>query len=409
MTGGERAETVGAVLTGTRPPLWLLMLFATMSPFSLLLFLPALPPLAESLGVGLGTVQWIVTAFLIAVGGMQLVVGPLVDRLGRRRMVLASLALFLVVSALAATVTQATGLIGMRILQAICAASLSVVSRATVQDVFSGDQAGRAMSFVTLALQLPGLMAPAIGGALVVHAGWPSLFLLLAGMSAVLLVLSLRLLPETHPGARPGTAAPSAAPAGFVSDYGRLLRNRDFARPAAIVALTAGAAMTLLTVFPATLTDLFAMPPDRVGYLTSAYSLIGIMGALTAGQIVARVGVRRLMAGALFATAAWLAVSLAWMRVAPVTLVGLFVIVSIVGFAQSIVVSMGFAQAVEADAELRGTASGLAGSLSSIASAGVAAAGATLYAFGLSAAFGVVFLCFLLSAGLAGWRSLRAG
>ena len=102
MGQGERPETVGAVLTATRPPLWLLMLFATMSPFSLLLFLPALPPLADSLGVGLGTVQWVVTAFLIAVGRMQLVVGPLVDSLGRRKMVLASLVLFLAVSLLAA-------------------------------------------------------------------------------------------------------------------------------------------------------------------------------------------------------------------------------------------------------------------------------------------------------------------
>ena len=80
MVGSRPDPRARAILTGTRPPLWLLMLFAIMSPFSLLLFFPALPPLAEELGVGLGTVGWIINGFLIGVGTMQLAIGPLVDR-----------------------------------------------------------------------------------------------------------------------------------------------------------------------------------------------------------------------------------------------------------------------------------------------------------------------------------------
>lgn len=392
-----------AILVGTRPPLWLLMLFAIMSPFSLLLFFPALPPLAEELGVGLASVQWIITGFLIGLGTMQLVIGPLVDRLGRRTVVLTGLVLYIVTSALATAASGINSLIGLRIAQAICVASLSVVSRAAVQDVFTGTDAGRAMSFVTLALQLPGLLAPAIGGVLVVYAGWQSLFLLLTAMAVVLFVLAYRFLPETRPDAQ---KVPPAFSRVF-SDYLRLARNLQFATSAGVVALTAAASMTLLTVFPAALTDLFGKSPDVVGYYTSAYSVISLLGALASAQLVARFGVGRLMASVLGVTATYLAGYLIWSQVLSFSLTNLFVSVSVVGFGQSIIVSMGFARAVEADDALRETASGFAGAIASVVSAGFAAAGAAVYAFGLSMSLAVVLGCYLLSLGICGLVVLR--
>lgn len=397
-----------AILVGTCPPLWLLMLFAIMSPFSLLLFFPALPPLADELGVGLGSAQWIITGFLIGVGSMQLVIGPLVDRFGRRAVVLAGLVCFTATSALAAAASDVESLIGLRVIQAVCVAALSVVSRATVQDVFTGTEAGRAMSFVTLALQLPSLLAPALGGVLVVTAGWQSLFLLLSAVAVILLVLAFRFLPETRPDAHASAPALSRV----FSDYARLARNPQFVTSVGIVAMTAAAAMTLLTVFPAALTDLFDKSPDVVGYYTSAYSLISIAGALASAQLVARLGVGRLMASVLGAAAIYLAGYLAWSQVFSFTLTNFFIAVSVVGFCQSIVVSMGFARAVEADDELRGTASGVSGAFASIVSAGFAAAGASVYAFGLSMSLGVVLGCFLLSSGICGvqaWRDRPSG
>jgi DHA1 family bicyclomycin/chloramphenicol resistance-like MFS transporter len=259
------------------------------------------------------------------------------------------------------------------------------------------------MSFVTLALQLPSLLAPAIGGVLVVYAGWQSLFLLLAAVAVILFVLAYQFLPETRPDAQ----ANSPALSRVFSDYARLARNPQFATSAGIIALTAAAAMTLLTVFPAALTDLFGKSPDVVGYYTSAYSLISILGALASAQLVARLGVGRLMASVLGAAAIYLAGYLVWSQVFSFTLTNLFVSVSVVGFSQSIIVSMGFARAVDADEELRGTASGFAGAFASIVSAGFAAAGASVYAFGLSMSLGVVLGCFLLSSGICGVLVLR--
>lgn len=392
-----------SILLGTRPPLWLLMLFAVMSPLSLLLFFPALPSLADELGVGLGSAQWVITGFLIGVGTMQLVIGPLVDRIGRRTVVLTGLVFYIVSSALAAAADDVHPLIGLRVAQAICVASLSVVSRATVQDVFAGTDAGRAMSFITLALQLPSLIAPAIGGVLIVYAGWQSLFLLLTAIAAVLFILAYRYLPETRPDVR----VVSSTPSRVLSDYARLARNPQFSANAGIVALTAAAAMTLLTVFPATLTDLFGKSPDAIGYYTSAYSLIAILGALASAQLVARFGIAPLMASVLAVTVIYIAGYLLWSQALSFTLTNLFVSVSVIGFSQSILVSMGFARAVEADDTLRGTASGFAGAFASIVSAGFAAAGASVYAFGLSMSLAVVLSCFLLSSSIFGALALR--
>jgi len=404
MPDTARSRTGRGFLLEARPPLWLLMLYAAMSPFSLLLLFPALPPLAEELGVGLSTIQWVINGFLIGVGAMQLVIGPLVDRLGRRSVVLAGLVLFSTTSAVASSVTDVRWLIGVRVAQAVCVASLSVVSRATVRDVFSGTEAGRAMSFITMALQLPALVAPAIGGALVVHAGWESLFLLLAGIAAILLVPSIWLLPETRPEAN----EPLPGLARVFFDYGRLAHNPQFTANAAIIALCAAAAMTLLTVFPAALTDLFATRPDVVGYYTSAYSLISMLGALASAQLVKRLGMDRLMSTILVAVSVYLGSYVLWARLLAVTLPNLFLCLSVVGFGQSIVLSMGFARALEADDALRGTASGLAGALASIVSAGFSAAGAALYTSGVSMSLLVVFACYLLSSAIGCVRFLRA-
>ena len=114
----------------------------------------------------------------------------------------------------------------------------------------------------------------------------------------------------------------------------------------------------------------------------------------------------------LAAIAIYLAGYLVWSQALSFSLTNLFISVSVVGFGQSIIVSMGFARAVEADDALRGTASGFAGALASIVSAGFAAAGASVCVFGLSMSLAVVLGCFLFSSAICGvqaWRDRPSG
>jgi DHA1 family bicyclomycin/chloramphenicol resistance-like MFS transporter len=382
-----------SILVRTRPPLWLLMLFATASPFSLLLFIPALPSLAHDLDAGLGTVQWLITAFLISVGSMQLLIGPLADRLGRRSIVLVSLVCFAAISLFAVSIENIHLMIVCRVIQAICAAALSVVSRAAVQDVFEGVEAGKAMSMITLALQVPGFTAPAVGGLLAFHLGWRALFGFQAVFATAMFVLAYFLLSETKPAEMRDNSALSRA----FGDYGCLIANPQFTMNAAILALCAAASMTFMTILPSALSELFGKSTEEVGFYASANSVASITGALIAAQLVVRLGMVRLMAIGLAAASIHLAGYVSSLAFVPPTVMNLLLALLVVSFCQSIVVSMGFAQVLGADDRLRGTASGFAGAIASITAASFAAVGAMLYSAGLVRPLLVIFSCFLLS------------
>ncbi|MEZ4282594.1 MAG: MFS transporter [Myxococcota bacterium] len=382
-----------SILVRTRPPLWLLMVLATASPVSLLLFIPALPSIAQELGAGLGDVQWLITAFLLSVGSMQLLIGPLADRLGRRAIVLVSLVCLAAISLFALTVEDLRLMIACRVIQAVCSAALSVVSRAAVQDVFEGVEAGQAMSLITLCLQVPAFAAPVIGGLLVQHLGWRSLFGFMAASAIAVFGLAFVYLRET----RSAELRDDAAAGRALEAYGRLIASPQFARNAAILSLCAGASMTFLTVLPSVLSDLFGKSAEEVGLYASASSVASIFGALIAARLVVRLGMTKLMAVSLAGVSAYLAGFVSLLVFVPLTVINLLLALLVVSFCQSIVVSMAFAEALSADDRLRGTASGFAGALASIASASFAALGAMSYAAGPVSPLLVVSGCFVLA------------
>ncbi|HUH36631.1 MAG TPA: MFS transporter [Spongiibacteraceae bacterium] len=384
----------GSILTRSRPPLWLLMMLGATSPLSLLAFIPALPVLSEEFSVGLGTVQWVITGVLLAVGTMQLVIGPAVDRLGRKPVLVLGISAFAVASFFATVVTDIEWVIICRVLQGVSVAALSVVSRAAVHDIFKGVEAARAMSFVTLALQVPGFAAPAIGGVLVYYLGWQALFVFLGAYALVLLALVLWLMPETRPDRQPGKDSQHAAGIGVFLDYGRLIGNLQFTAYAAILALCAAAAMAISTVLPSALSAL-GLSPDQIGYFTSAGAVASVSGAALAAQLVVRLGVNRLMLGALILVLVYIAGYMSLLGVAAISVANLFLLFLVISACQSIVISMGFAEALRADDSLRGVASGLAGSSASIVSAMLAGVAASVFSKGIIWSLAVILGCFL--------------
>ncbi|WP_165954143.1 MFS transporter [Seongchinamella unica] len=400
--------SVSSLLTGTRPPLWLLMMLAASSGMSLLLFLPALPVMVSDFGVGLGTIQWVITGYLLAVGAMQLVIGPAVDRLGRRTVLLASVICFTLVSLFALSVERVEVLILCRVLQGASVSAMSVVSRAVVHDVFHGVEAARAMSFITIGIQVPGFVAPILGGLLTYYLGWETLFVFLAGYGGLLLALVFSLLPETVV-KREATAHRGIHKAlEILRDYLSLLGSLHFTAHVVMVALCASAAMTMNTVLPSALTEL-GLSPDLIGYFTSANAIAAIGGAILSAQLVARTGVNRLIVTSLGVAVCFVTAYLLYTRALPYSILNLFVLFMVVSACQAIVISMGFAEALRVNDHLRGLASGLAGSGTSIITASLAGIAAGLYAIGLVWSLTMVLTCYLaglLIALLLRYRSL---
>lgn len=166
--------------------------------------LPALGLIAQDLKVtDPNQRQLIVGVFLIAAGLGALIPGSLADRYGRRPVLLGSLALYFILSIGCALAQDFNTLLALRAAQAIGSAGLSVLPSAIIRDRHGGDAMARQMSTISVIFMLVPMIAPTIGQAVLLVAGWRWIFALLAAMSLVVaLWVALRLEETLDPANR---------------------------------------------------------------------------------------------------------------------------------------------------------------------------------------------------------------
>lgn len=160
--------------------------------------LPALAIMGDALQIPTDNErQWIITAYLLGFGVSQIVYGPLADRFGRKPVLLAGLAIFVVFSIAAAFATSFSMLILARVLQGVGSAATRVLTVSIVRDSYSGRKMARVMSLSFIVFLTIPIIAPSLGQAILFIAPWPWIFGVLAIFgSAVALWASLK-LPET--------------------------------------------------------------------------------------------------------------------------------------------------------------------------------------------------------------------
>jgi DHA1 family bicyclomycin/chloramphenicol resistance-like MFS transporter len=177
----------------------LLAALAMIGPFAVDTYLPSFPAIQSDLAVTTVEVQQTLSLYLIAFAVMTLFHGTLSDSFGRRPVVLANLAIFVVASVGCAFAASFEQLLGFRVLQGASAGAGIVVGRAIIRDSFEGHAAQRAMSLVTMIFGLAPAIAPVIGGWLQSAFGWRSVFLFLVAYSVLLLIACQWRLAETLP------------------------------------------------------------------------------------------------------------------------------------------------------------------------------------------------------------------
>lgn len=161
------------------------------------MYLPAFPAIGSDLAISAGQVQQTLTVFLIGMALGQAVYGPLLDRYGRRRPLLAGILLFVLGSVLAALAHSFELLLLARFIQALGAAAGSVTPRAVIADTCDVDSAARAFSMLMQIMMIAPISAPIIGSASLLVGPWQLIFWILAGAGALAGLTSLRMLPET--------------------------------------------------------------------------------------------------------------------------------------------------------------------------------------------------------------------
>lgn len=159
---------------------------AAMAPISTDIALPSYDATAAALGVTQAAVAVNLSLFMIGYALGPLVYGPLSERFGRRPVLIAGLALYVVAGAICFVTPSLAGLLVGRLIQGIAAASASVLSLAMVRDLYEGDEARRKLSYVMLILGLMPMVAPTIGAAVLVAFGWRSVYAAMAVAGLIL-------------------------------------------------------------------------------------------------------------------------------------------------------------------------------------------------------------------------------
>src|SRR3954453_2389325 len=189
-------------LLARRLPLLIVLLggLTAFGPLSMDLYLPAFPALAADLGASQAQVQLTLTADVIGLVAGQLVLGPLSDAWGRRRLLLGGTVVCSLASLLCALAPSAAVLAVWRFVQGFSGGGGIVLARAVAADLTSGVAAARLFSlFMTLSSVAP-IIAPVLGGLLLVWTGsWSVMFYVLAGVNAVLAVAIWFVVPESLP------------------------------------------------------------------------------------------------------------------------------------------------------------------------------------------------------------------
>jgi DHA1 family bicyclomycin/chloramphenicol resistance-like MFS transporter len=252
--------------------------------------LPSMQEWGAIFGSSQAAVQLIFSGYVVTYGSLQLIYGPLSDRIGRKKVLLFGLSVSFVGSVLAALAPSLPWLVAARVLQGAGAAAGMVVGRAMVQDLFDGPERTRVMAYVGMAMGLCPPLATIIGGQLHVRLGWQANFVLMAGLAAVLFVAAWRGLPD-H---RKTTAVQPHWLRAMLSSYATLAREPSFLLHVALLAMTTATFYAFLGGAPIVLGS-HGVKPDGIGFYIMAIPGAYIVGNYLTTRLARRISERRIM------------------------------------------------------------------------------------------------------------------
>lgn len=158
----------------------ILGLLAMLMPLSIDMYLPALPVISQQFNVSAGSVQMTLSTYILGFAIGQLFYGPMTDNLGRKPVMLGGTLVFALAASACALAQSIDQLIVMRFMHGLAAAAASVVINALMRDIYPKEEFSRMMSFVMLITTIAPLVAPIVGGAVMVWLSWHAIFWILA-------------------------------------------------------------------------------------------------------------------------------------------------------------------------------------------------------------------------------------
>lgn len=347
------------------PKIATLIFLAGLSALTMNIFLPSLPGMADYYGVSYGLMQQSVPLYLALSAALQIVIGPISDRFGRRKVLIGSLVLFLLATLGTLVAPTATVFLIFRMAQAVIASGM-VLSRAIVRDIVADEKAASMIGYVTMGMSLVPMIGPVIGGALDEWFGWQANFALLLGLGLVVAGLCWRDLGET-------AQASGLTLGGQMAQYPRLLVSQRFWGYCLAASFSSGCFFAYLGGAPYVGSYVFGLSPSQIGALFALTAVGYGFGNFLAGRYSVRLGMNRMILLGCGVTtlgmAVLVAVALAGGTTAPV----FFGLTGLMGLGNGIALPNANAGILSVRPELAGSAAGLGGAIMIGGGAGLAA------------------------------------
>lgn len=339
----------------TPPHILTLVLLAGISALTMNIFLPSLPGMTEYFQTDYRVMQLSVAVYLGVSAILQVLVGPLSDKVGRRPVILWGMSAFLLATLGCLLAPTAEIFLLFRMAQAITAVAM-VLSRAVVRDMVPQDKAASMIGYVTMGMSVVPMIGPMLGGFLDQFFGWKANFWLLLMAGGAILWLAWADLGET------GT--PSGLTLGRqFREYPELLVSPRFWGYCLASALSSGAFFAYLGGAPYIGTHLYGLDPAMLGLYFGAPSIGYFLGNFLSGRYSAMIGINRMILWGCLINAFGIAINLVLTVAGMDTAITFFGLMCFVGVGNGMSIPNATAGMLSVRPHLSGTASGLGGAI----------------------------------------------
>ncbi|TVQ44426.1 MAG: Bcr/CflA family efflux MFS transporter [Gammaproteobacteria bacterium] len=266
----------------------LLALIAALGPMTMQIMMPALPAIQQEFQVSVAQAQLAFSVFVFTMGPALLLYGPLSDRYGRRPVLSLAIGIFCLGTLMCLLAPSLGWLVAGRAIQALGSAAGLVITRALLADLFGREGMATALSWMTMAMVIPPMLAPSLGGLLVDHVSWRGIFLVLLLAGVVVLAFTLRYLPDPPP-----TAAQRDS--SWIEKYRTVLGRRGFYPYALQGVLIIGMFYGFMAGAPYLMVNVMGRPATEYGLFFLLPAGGYLLGNYLSARFAGRLGINRMV------------------------------------------------------------------------------------------------------------------
>ncbi|ANK83633.1 MAG: MFS transporter [Rhizobiales bacterium NRL2] len=337
----------------TPPHLITLILLTATAVSSLNLFLPALAHMAEAFATDYATMSLAVGGYLAVTTIVQLVAGPLSDRIGRRPVVLGALGIFAAASVGCALSDDIETFLAFRMLQGAVIACLAL-SMASVRDTTTAQDAATRISYVTMAMALSPMLGPVLGGVLDTAFGWRANFWFYAAAGLAMAALAFADMGETH--AR-------GSGESVRHGYATLLRIPRFWGFLACMTTSTAGFYIFIAGAPLVATESFGISSAMLGVLIGSITAGFMLGSFLSTRLTRRIGIVQMMLAGRIVAFVGLGLGAAVLLGGHLSLWTYFGAMIFVGIGNGLTMPSAHSGIMSIRPDLAGTAAGMTGAL----------------------------------------------